>query len=176
MKATKQTQVAVTEAVKHNESGQKKWTTLRDLLKADGIVSKMLRGADRDKELVESLKPAVTLGFSAAERKALAGDVEAMSQEQKDFRKVTQQKIGAYIGYIANELAKLEKAEAKAEAGEGEDGESEEKTEDKPKTVADKLKVVFETAAKLVQGDEKPEGYDPVALAKLINQALKLIK
>jgi hypothetical protein len=175
MKATKQTQVAVTEAVKHNESGQKKWTVLRDLLKADGIVSKMLRGADRDKELVESLKPAVTLGFSVAERKALAGDVKAMSQEQKDFRKVTQQKIGAYIGYIANELAKLEKAEA-AESCEGEDGESEEKTEDKPKTVADKLKVVFETAAKLVQGDEAPEGYDPVALAKLINQALKTIK
>ena len=170
MKATQQTQLAVTEAVKHNESGQKKWTVLRDLLKADGIVSTMLRGSERDKDLVDSLKPAVVLGFSVTERKALANDAKAMSTEQKEFRKVTQQKIGAYIGYIANELAKLEKAEAKAEAGESEEQEQVEKTP------AEKLRIVLETALKIVQGDEQAKGYDPVIMAKLIGQAILIIK
>ena len=174
MKATQQTQVAVTEAVKHNESGQKKWTVLRDLLKADGIVSTMLRGSERDKDLVESLKPAVILGFSVTERKALANDVKAMSEVQKEFRKVTQQKIGAYIGYIASELAKLEKAEAKAEAGESESETAEQKESDK--TPAEKLKFVFETALKIVQSDEQAKGYDPVIMAKLIGQAIAIIK
>ena len=170
MKATQQTQLAVTEAVKHNESGQKKWTVLRDLLKADGIVSTMLRGSERDKDLVESLKPAVVLGFSVTERKALANDAKAMTKEQKEFRKVTQQKIGAYIGYIASELAKLEKAEAKAEAGESEEQEQVEKTP------AEKLRIVLETALKIVQGDEQAKGYDPVIMAKLIGQAIAIIK
>ena len=172
MKATQQTQLAVTEAVKHNESGQKKWTVLRDLLKADGIVSTMLRGGERDKDLVDSLKPAVILGFSVTERKALANDAKAMTKEQKDFRKATQQKIGAYIGYIANELSKLEKAEAKAEAGDSETAEQKESD----KTPAEKLKIVLETALKIVQGDEQAKGYDPVIMAKLIGQAIAIIK
>jgi hypothetical protein len=102
------------------------------------------------------------------ERKALANDAKAMSTEQKEFRKVTQQKIGAYIGYIANELAKLEKAEAKAEAGESEEQEQEQVE----KTPTEKLRIVLETALKIVQGDEQAKGYDPVIMAKLIGQAI----
>ena len=167
MQANKQTQVAVTEAVKHNEGGQKKWTVLRDLLKAEGVVSTMLRGKDRDKELVDSLKPSIILGFSVTERKLLAGDVKAMNQLAKDMRKATQQKIGAYIGYMASELAKLEKAEAETEEGEGEKAE---------KSGAEKLRIALDTALKIVQGDEKPKGYDPVKMNAGIQTLINSIK
>jgi hypothetical protein len=155
----------VTGAVSGSEKGSKQWLKASDALYADGVRPDMLTGNGKLVDIQEPVKASIILGFTVAERKLINGEPKAMSQEQKDARKVVQQKMGRYIALIQKYLTDLMVA----------NGEIEE-TEDQEKTPTDKLKIVLETALKIVQGDEKAEGYDPVIMAKLIGQAIAIIK
>jgi len=155
----------VTGAVSGSEKGSKQWLKASDALWADGVRPDMLTGKGKLVDVQEPIKASIVLGFTVAERKLINGEPKAMSQEQKDARKVAQQKIGRYIALIQKYLTDLMVAN-----GEIEEQEQEEKTP------AEKLKVVLETALKIVQGDEQAKGYDPVIMTKLIGQAIAIIK
>ena len=157
----------VTGAVSGSEKGSKQWLKASDALYADGVRPDMLTGKGKLVDIQEPVKASIILGFTVAERKLINGEPKAMSQEQKDARKVVQQKMGRYIALIQKYLTDLMVANGEIE-------EQEEQEEDK--TPADKLRIVLETALKIVQGDEQAKGYDPVIMAKLIGQAIAIIK
>jgi DNA invertase Pin-like site-specific DNA recombinase len=166
MKATNQTQSvqitteiskAITAGVKSTESSSKAILKVADLLKAAGVTAEMLSGKTKVAEVAEPVRAAIVLGFSERERKLIAGDAKAMTEAQKAERKTAQQKIGAYIALIQKYLR-------------------EEKEKGETKSVAERLKIMLESCEKLVQGDEDPKGYDPVIMAKLIGQAVAIIK
>ena len=158
----------VTGAVNGSEKGSKQWLKASDALYADGVRPDMLTGKGKLVDIQEPVKASIVLGFTVAERKLINGEPKAMSQEQKDARKAVQQKMGRYIALIQKYLTDLMIANGEIE-------ETEE-TEDQDKTPAEKLKVVLETALKIVQGDEQAKGDDPVIMAKLIGQAIAIIK
>ena len=157
----------VTGAVSGSEKGSKQWLKASDALYGDGVRPDMLTGKGKLVDIQEPVKASIILGFTVAERKLINGEPKAMSQEQKDARKVVQQKMGRYIALIQKYLTDLMVANGEIE-------EQEEQEEDK--TPADKLRIVLETALKIVQGDEQAKGYDPVIMAKLIGQAIAIIK
>ena len=159
----------VTSAVSGSEKGSKQWFKASDALHADGVRADMLTGAGKLVDIQEPIKASIVLGFTAGERKLINGEPKAMNPEQKAERKIVQQKVGRYIALIQKYLNDLAQAEAIA------NGEIEEEPKE-DKTPAEKLKVVLESALKIVQGDEKPAGYDPVIMAKLIGQAILIIK
>lgn len=148
---------AITNGVKVNEKGSKQWLAAADMLKADGVTPEMLAGKTKIADVANPVREAIVLGFTVRERKLIAGDAKAMSDTDKAERKVAQQKIGVYIALIQKYLR-----------GEKEKGDT--------KSVAERLKVMLESCAKLVQGDEEPAGYDPVEMSKAINAAIKAVK
>jgi len=97
-----------------------------------------------------------------------------MDDTTKALRKTAQQKIGAYLSRIQGYLINLSIESGEIEANE--ETEETEETEESTKTVAEKLAVMLESCLKLVQGDDEPDGYDPVIMAKALNQAAKAIK
>lgn len=147
---------AVSDAVKANEKTSKQWVTVSDLLKAAGVTAEMLSGKTKIADVAEPVRASIVLGFTEKERKLLAGDAKAMSDTQKADRKVAQQKIGVYIALIQKYLR-----------------EEKEKSE---KSVAERLKIMLQSCEKMVQSDESPKDYDPVIMAKLISQAIAIIK
>jgi hypothetical protein len=159
------TSAMITGAVSGSEKGSKQWLKASDALYADGVRPDMLAGAGKLVDVQEPVKASIVLGFTVAERKLINGEPKAMSPEQKADRKVAQQKVGRYIALIQKYLTDLMIV----------NGEIEEQ-EEQDKTPAEKLKVVLETALKIVQGDEDPKGYDPVIMTKLIGQAILIIK
>lgn len=148
---------AITSGVKVNEKGSKQWVIASDLLRTEGVTPDMLSGKTKVADIADAVRAAIVLGFTARERKLLAGDPKTMSDTDKAERKTAQQKIGVYIALIQKYLR-----------GEKEKGET--------KSVAERLKVMLESCAKLTQSDEEPTGYDPVEMGKAINLALKSIK
>lgn len=172
------TSAMIKNAVSSDQKVSKQWLKASDALYADGVRPDMLTGKTKIADVAADVRESIVLGLPVADRKLINGEPKAMSQEQKDARKVAQQKIGPYIRNIQKYLTDLmiangeiEETEAEAEA---EDGESE--TEDQDKTPAEKLKIVLETALKIVQEDDEPTGYDPVVMTKLIGQAIAIIK
>lgn len=143
------------------------WIKASEALFADGIRAEHLAPAKSGgiTEVRDFVTASITSGLPERFRKVMLGDVKALDDSQKALRKEGQQRLGVYRNRLAKYLTDLAVATGEVEP------------EDKaPKTVAEKLQVVLETAAKLVQGDENPQGYDPVEMAKAINTALKLIK
>lgn len=148
---------AITNGVKVNEKGSKQWLVAADILAADGVTAEMLSGKTKVADVANPVRDAIVLGFTARERKLIAGDAKAMSDTDKVERKTAQQKIGAYVALIQKYLRG-------------------DKEKSGTKSVAERLKVMLESCAKLVQGDEEPTGYDPVEMGKAINLAMKAIK
>jgi len=159
------TGLLIQKAVSSNEGTSKKWLQASDALYADGVTADMLTGKEVVAEVAASVKASIVLGFTDGERKLLALDKKAVPEDAKGDRKKVQQKVGVYIALIQKYLKSLdapEGGEGEAEGGEGE-------AEKVEKTTAEKLKIVLETALKLVQGDEQPAKYNPVTYAKLLN-------
>ena len=154
------TGLLIQKAVSSNEGTSKKWLQASDALYADGVTADMLTGKEVVAEVAASVKASITLGFTEGERKLLALDKKAVPEDAKGDRKKVQQKVGVYIALIQKYLKSLDAPEGGE--GEAEGGEVE-------KTTAEKLKIVLETALKLVQGDEQPAKYNPVTYAKLLN-------
>ena len=152
------TGLLIQKAVSSNERASKKWLQASDALHADGVTADMLTGKEVVAEVAASVKASIVLGFSEGERKLLALDKKSVPEDAKGDRKKVQQKVGVYIALIQKYL----KAFDAPEGGEGE-------AEKVEKTTVEKLKIVLETALKLVQGDEQPAKYNPVAYAKLLN-------
>lgn len=154
-------------AVGNDEKGSKLWVKAADAFFADGVRAEHIATAKSGgvQDVYDFVTASIITGYNVRWKKLLAGDVKAMSDVDKAERKVAQQRLGTYRARLQQYLTKLA-----IDNGEVEPAEQVEKS------VADKLKIALETAAKLVQGDEKPQGYDPVEMAKVINQALKLIK
>jgi hypothetical protein len=155
----------ITSAVSGSEKGSKQWLKASDALYADGVRPDMLTGASKIADIQDAVKASVILGFTAGERKLIVADAKAIAEADKPARKIAQQKVGRYLALIQKYLTDLAKA----------NGEIEEQ-EQVEKTPAEKLKIVLETALKIVQGDEEAKGYDPVIMAKLIGQAILIIK
>ena len=154
------TGLLIQKAVSSNEGTSKKWLQASDALYADGVTADMLTGKEVVAEVAASVKASIVLGFTDGERKLLALDKKAVPEDAKGDRKKVQQKVGVYIALIQKYLKSLDAPEGGE--GEAEGGEVE-------KTTAEKLKIVLETALKLVQGDEQPAKYNPVTYAKLLN-------
>jgi hypothetical protein len=148
---------AVSDAVKANEKTSKQWVFAADMLAGAGVEPEMLSGKTKIADVAEPVRASIVLGFTEKERKLLAGDAKAMTDTQKAERKVAQQKIGVYIALIQKYLR-----------GDKEKSDT--------KSVAERLKIMLESCEKMVQADEKPAGYDPVIMAKLIGQAIAIIK
>jgi hypothetical protein len=155
----------ITSAVSGSEKGSKQWLKASDALYADGVRPDMLTGKGKLADVANDVRESIVLGFTVVERKLINGDPKALSPEQKIERKTAQQKIGSYIALIKKYLTELMIA----------NGEIEEQ-EQAEKTPAEKLRVVLETALKIVQGDEQAKDYDPVIMTKLIGQAIAIIK
>jgi len=176
MNANTQTQVivstetgkAIAGAVKTTEGGSKKWLTASDLLFKDGVRAPMLAGKTKIKDIADSVRANIELGFTESERKLLASDTKALSEAKKQQKKDIQKKFGPYIRliqkYLTDEAVKAGEIEAETEA------------ETEEKTVAEKIKIALDTATKLVQGDENPKGYDPVKMSEVLKTAIALIK
>ena len=160
---------AIAGAVKTTEGGSKKWLVASDLLFKDGVRAPMLAGQAKVADIADAVRANIALGFTESERKLLASDTKALSEAKKAEKSKAQKKFGPYIRLIQKYLT-----EQAIKAGEIEDPAESEESEDK--TVADKLKIMLESCQKLVQGDEDPKGYDPVIMAKLIGQAIAIIK
>jgi len=154
------TGLLIQKAVSSNEGTSKKWLQASDALYADGVTADMLTGKEVVAEVAASVKASIVLGFTEGDRKLLALDKKAVPEDAKGDRKKVQQKVGVYIALIQKYLKSLD-------APEGGEGEAEGGGVEK--TTAEKLKIVLETALKLVQGDEQPAKYNPVTYAKLLN-------
>jgi len=114
------------------------------------------------------------------ERDALKG------AKLKAFKKVRDdgsKRVGAVMGEMGNALllrepasvqAKIEKAAQAAKAERAAKKIAKEPTLS-GKDAAAKLKIVFDTAALIVKGDEEPAGYKPADMMKSINAALALL-
>jgi hypothetical protein len=162
------TSTMIKDAVNTDQKVSKQWVKASDALYADGVRPDMLTGKTKIADVAADVREAIVLGLPVADRKLINGEPKAMSKEQKDERKVAQQKIGPYIRNIQKYLTDLMIANGEIE--------EQEEQEEQDKTPAEKLKVVLETALKIVQGDEDPKGYDPVIMTKLIGQAILIIK
>ena len=154
-------------AVSNDEKGGKLWVKAAESFHADGIRAGDIATAKSggSQEVYDFVTAAIISGYNVKWKKLLAGDVKAMSEVDKAERRVAQQRLGTYRARLQKYLTDLA-----IESGEI---EPEEKAE---KTTAEKLKIALETAQKIVQGDEQPKGYDPVIMAKLVGQALAIIK
>lgn len=162
------TSAMIKDAVSTDQKVSKQWLKVSDALYADGVRPDMLAGKTKVIDVAADVRDSIVLGLPVADRKLINGDVKAMSDTDKDKRKIAQQKIGPYIRNIQKYLTDLMIANGEIE--------EEEEEKDSDKTPAEKLKVVLETALKIVQGDENPKGYDPVIMTKLIGQAVAIIK
>lgn len=161
------TSAMIKDAVSTDQKVSKQWLKVSDALYADGVRPDMLAGKVKVSDVADAVRAAIVLGLPVADRKLINGDVKAMSDTDKDKRKIAQQKIGPYIRNIQKYLTDLMIANGEIE--------EEEEEKDSDKTRAEKLKVVLETALKIVQGDDQPAGYDPVIMNKLIGQAITMI-
>ena len=165
------------EAVSSTEKTNNRWVKASDALHADGVRAEMLTGANKIADIQEQVKANIVMGLPVADRKLINGDGKAMDEDTKALRKVAQQKVGRYVSLIQSHLTKLSIANGEIEDTKAQDdSESEGDTEGSTKSVADKLAVMLESCLKLVQGDDEPEGYDPVIMSKALNQAAKAIK
>jgi hypothetical protein len=154
-------------AVSNDEKGSKLWVKAAEAFFADGIRAEHIATSKAGgmQDVYEFITASIIAGYNVKWKKLLAGDVKAMSDVDKAERRVAQQRLGTYRARLQKYLTDLA-----VESGEV---EPEEKAD---KTAAEKLKIALETAQKIVQGDEQPKGYDPVIMAKLIGQALAIIK
>ena len=162
------------DAVSNTEKNNNRWVKASDALFADGIRAGMLTGTDKVADIQTKVKASIVLGLPITDRKLINGDAKAMDDTTKALRKTAQQKIGAYLSRIQGYLINLSIESGEIEANE--ETEETEETEESTKTVAEKLAVMLESCLKLVQGDDEPDGYDPVIMAKALNQAAKAIK
>ena len=114
------------------------------------------------------------------ERDALKG------AKLKAFKKVRDdgsKRVGAVMGEMGNALLLREPASVQTKAAQAAKAERKAKkvakvAKDSPlsgKDAAAKLKIVFDTAALIVKGDEEPAGYKPSDMMKSINAALALL-
>ena len=154
-------------AVGNDEKGGRLWVKAAESFYADGIRAEHIATSKAGglQEVYDFVTAAIIAGYNATWRKLLAGDVKAMSEADKAERRVAQQRLGTYRARLQKYLTDLAIASGEVEP--------EEKADRSP---AEKLKIALETAQKIVQGDERPKGYDPVIMAKLIGQALAIIK
>jgi hypothetical protein len=168
----------VKDAVSLTNKAEGKWAEAADALHADGVRHWMIKGKDKVAEVAEKATMTIIAGLPVNARKLLLGDVKAMTDEEKANRRhFNMSYLGSGRDRLCKALQNVDpeyqaqlKAEAEAKA------EAEGEAEGSDKASSEKLKIVLETALKIVQGDESPQGYDPVIMAKLIGQALAIIK
>jgi hypothetical protein len=143
------------------------WFKASESFFADGIRAEHVATSKSGglQEVYDFVTNSIISGLPERYRKVIVADAKSLDDNQKLTRKEGQQRLGVYRSRLQKYLRALAIG-----AGEVEEPVKEETT------VVAKLKIVLETAAKIVQGDSMPEGYDPVDMMKAINAALKLIK
>jgi hypothetical protein len=167
----------VKDAVGNMEKTNNQWLKASDALFADGVRAGMITGDGKVAEIQSDIKASIVLGLPVADRKLINGDTKAMDTDTKALRRTAQQKVGRYVSLIQGHLIRLAIESGEIEdpkTAEG-DSASDSGSENSTKSVAEKLAVMLESCLKLVQGDESPEGYDPIIMAKALNQAAKAI-
>lgn len=153
----------LSDAVKLDLSNGNKWVAASDALHADGVRAEHIATEKKGgvQAVYDFVTEAIISGYSKPDQALIRTDVKSLDDVQKAKRKELQQRLGTY----RNRLQKYLTTKA-IEAGEV---EPEEKTE---KTSVEKIRIALETALKVMQGDENPQGYDPVDLTKRINSML----
>lgn len=153
----------IADAVKLDISNGNKWVVASEALFADGVRADMI--ATEKKGGVQAVYDFVTesiiAGYHKNDQALIRTDVKSLDDNQKKARKEAQQRLGTYRARLQKYLADLA-----VKAGEVEPAEKEEKTP------AQKIRIALETALKVIQGDDNPQGYDPVDLTKRINSML----
>ena len=153
----------IADAVKLDISNGNKWVVASEALFADGIRADMI--ATEKKGGVQAVYDFVTesiiAGYHKNDQALIRTDVKSLDDVQKAKRKELQQRLGTYRNRLQKYLTELA-----IESGEV-------IVEDKAeKTPVEKIRIALETAIKVIQGDDNPQGYDPVDLTKRINAML----
>jgi acyl-CoA reductase-like NAD-dependent aldehyde dehydrogenase len=153
----------LSDAVKLDNSSAHKWVVASESLFADGIRADHIATEKKGgvQQVYEFITESIINGYAKADQALLRTDVKSLDDAQKAKRKELQQRLGTYRNRLQKYLTELA-----VEAGEV---EVEEKAE---KTPVEKIRIALETAVKIIQGDENPQGYDPVDLTKRINSML----
>lgn len=153
----------IADAVKLDISNGNKWVVASESLFADGIRAEHI--ATEKKGGVQAVYDFVTesiiSGYSKSDQALIRTDVKSLDDVQKAKRKELQQRLGTYRNRLQKYLTELAVQSGEVEV--------EEKAE---KTPVEKIRIALETALKVMQGDENPQGYDPVDLTKRINSML----
>ena len=169
MKANTQIQINKThfahlsDAVKLDTSTANKWVIASEALFADGIRAEHIATEKKGgvQQVYDMVTAAIINGYHKNDQALLRTDVKSLDDVQKAKRTELQQRLGTYRNRLQKYLTELA-----IEAGEVEPKESEDKTPVR------KIRIALETALKVIQGDDNPQGYDPVDLTKRINSML----
>lgn len=120
--------------------------------------------------------------YTAEKAKLKGAKLEAL----KSVRDAGTSRVGSTMADWANALLLREPASVQAKAAKAVEAAKAERAAKKVakaanakpisgKEAAEKLKIVFDTAALIVKGDDDPTGYTPVDMLKAINSALTLL-
>jgi hypothetical protein len=110
------TRSSIIDAVSAERSSTLQWLKVVDNLQADGIKSHMIATEKKGGkvEIRESVRDAVTMGFTKTEQALLKKEAKSLDDTEKATKRYVQQQVGSMLGHIERLLAK---AEAKAEDG-----------------------------------------------------------
>lgn len=153
----------LSDAVKLDLSNGNKWIIASDALFADGIRAEHIATEKKGgvQAVYDFVTEAIISGYHKNDQALIRTDVKSLDETQKARRKELQQRLGTYRKRLQMYLTNRAIASGEVEV--------EEKAE---KTPVEKIRIALETALKVMQGDENPQGYDPVDLTKRINAML----
>lgn len=153
----------ISDAVKLDISNGNKWVVASESLFADGIRAEHIATEKKGgvQAVYDFVTEAIISGYHKNDQALIRTDVKSLDDVQKAKRKELQQRLGTYRNRLQKYLAELAIQSGEVEV--------EEKAE---KTPVEKIRIALETALKVMQGDENPQGYDPVDLTKRINSML----
>lgn len=167
MKATfnlnKTSAASLSDTVKSDMVIPARWKRVADMFFADGIRADMIATEKLGgvQAVYDFVTEAIIAGYPKADQNLMRTDVKSLGDDEKKTRKELQQRLGTYRKRLQKYLTVLS-----IESGEIVPEEKEETTPVK------KIRIALETALKVMQGDENPQGYDPVDLTKRINSML----
>lgn len=92
---------AVSAAIQSQETAGKKWVTVIDQCKAEGITPASLAPKGQHRE---PMKVVIVGAFPKADQELLAKQPATLSEGEKANRRELQQKVGMYVSYIQKKL------------------------------------------------------------------------